>query len=86
MTYIQAVVTLHIQTQGKFNNYTARSLYRITVMANSVVGVMKMRNMVPRVGIKPTSLAFRASVLTITPLRLPDGTTLPTHTRLYFLA
>ena len=30
-----------------------------------VVGAMKMGNIVPRVGSKPTSLAFRASVLSI---------------------
>ena len=28
-----------------------------------VVGMMKMRNIVPRVGLEPTSLAFRASML-----------------------
>ena len=33
------------------------------VKANSVMGVMKMGNIIPRVGIKPTSLAFSASVL-----------------------
>ena len=32
----------------------------------------------PRAGIEPTSLAFCAIVLTITPARLPDVTTLPT--------
>ena len=37
----------------------------------SVVGVMKMGNIVPRARIEHTSLAFRASVLTITPHRLP---------------
>ena len=31
-------------------------------MAPSVVGVMKMGNIVPRAGIKPTSLTFQASV------------------------
>ena len=33
---------------------------------NTAMGVMKMGNIVPRVEIEPTSLAFRASVL---PLR-----------------
>ena len=42
------------------------------------MGDMKMRNIVPRAGIETTSLAFRASVLTITPHRLPDITTIPT--------
>ena len=32
-------------------------------MATSVVGVMKMGIIVPRAGLEPTSLAFRASVL-----------------------
>ena len=41
---------------------------------------MKMGNIVPRVGIKPTSLALWASVLTITPSRSHDVTTVPTPT------
>ena len=32
-------------------------------MATSVIGVMKMVNIVPRVGIEPTSMEFRARVL-----------------------
>ena len=40
--------------------------------------VMKMGTISPKVGIEPTSLAFRYSVLTITLPRLPDVTTLPT--------
>ena len=43
----------------------------------SVVGVTKMGNTLPKVGLGPTSLAFRASVLPlITPGRLPDVTTI----------
>ena len=53
-------MALHIYTQGRFNNYTACSLYRIMVMATSVMSVMKMGNIVPRVGLKPTYLAFWA--------------------------
>ena len=49
-------------------------------MATNVVGMMKMENIPPKVGIEPTSIAFQASVLTITPPRLPDGTTLSTLT------
>ena len=60
--YIQAIV-LHTHTQGRFKNHTACSLYRILVIATSVVGVMKMGNIVPRMGREPTSLAFRAIVL-----------------------
>ena len=41
-----------------------------------------MENIVPRTGIEPTSLAFPASVLTITPPRLSDVTTVPTPTNL----
>ena len=41
---------------------------------------MKMGNTVPSAGIEATSLAFRASVLSITPPRLPDVTMLPTPT------
>ena len=48
------------------------------VTTTSGMGVMKMGNTVPRAGIKPTSLAFCANVLTITQHRLPDVTTIPT--------
>ena len=41
-----------------------------------VVGLATMGNIAPRAGIEPTSLAFRVSLLTITPLRLPDVATL----------
>ena len=44
------------------------------------MGVMKMGNSVYRAAIEPTSLAFRASVLTITSPRLPDIITLYTPT------
>ena len=54
-----------------FNNHIAYSLYKIMITATSVVGVMKMGNIMPKAGIKPTSLAFQGSVLTITPHRLP---------------
>ena len=69
--------------KDRFNNNTAHNLLRIMVRATSVVNVMKMRNIVPSAGIEPTSLAFQASVLTITPPRLPDVTTLPTATFLH---
>ena len=39
ITYIQAMA-LHIHTQGRFNNHTVYSFYRIMVMSTSVVGVM----------------------------------------------
>ena len=39
----------------------------IHMLQMHVVGVMKMGEMAPRVGIEPISLAFRDSVLTITP-------------------
>ena len=41
-----------------FDRYVGYELFYV-----SVVGVMKRGNIVPRVGIEPTSLAFRASVL-----------------------
>ena len=64
-----------------FNNHTACRLYRIMVMATSVMGLMKMRNIAPRVGIEPTSLAFQANVLTVTQPRLHDdiALTIPTY-------
>ena len=64
-------ISLHIHTQGRFNNHTVNSLYRTVVMATSVVGLMKMGNIMPKAGIKTTSQEFRTSVLTITPRRLP---------------
>ena len=63
MPYIQA---LHIHTNDMFNNHTAHSLYRIKVTSTSVMGEIKMGNIVPRVRIEPTSLAFQASVLPFT--------------------
>ena len=56
-------MALHVHTQGRFNNHTEHSLYRIMVMATSVMGVMNMGNIVLRVLIKPTSLPFWVSVL-----------------------
>ena len=52
-------------TQGRFNNHTARRLYRIMVTAAIVVRVMKMGNIVPQAGIEHTIRAFWASMLTI---------------------
>ena len=51
-------MAIHTHTQGRFNNHTVHSLYRIMVMATIVMGVMKMGNIVPRAEYKPTSLAF----------------------------
>ena len=50
--------------------------------AASIMGMIKMGDVAPRVGIEPTSLAFQASVITIPPVRLPDVTTLSTPTSL----
>ena len=41
---------------------------------NSVVGVMKMGNIVPRLGFEPTSLALQASVLPLHHVVFPDIT------------
>ena len=46
----------------------------------SAEGVLKIGNIVPRVGIKHTSVAFQVRVLTITPPRFPYVTTVPTPT------
>ena len=45
-----------------------------------VVGVMKIGNIVPRVGLEPTSLAFQASVLPLHHVVFSDVTTMPTPT------
>ena len=66
--YIHAV-TLYLHTQGRFNNHTMHSYYRIPVRAAMSWRVMKMGNIVLKVGIKPASLGFQANVLTITPPR-----------------
>ena len=42
------------------------------ICENTVMGVIKMGNIVPRTGIKPT---FLAHMLTLTPPRMPDVTT-----------
>ena len=44
-------------------------------MAPSVVGVMKMGNSVPKVGIEPAYVMFLANVLTLSLPRFPDVTT-----------
>ena len=58
-----------------------RRTYKIhtwrVVNITSVVGVMKMGNIVPRVGLEPTSLAFRGQCAVITPCSLPAVTTIP---------
>ena len=41
---------------------------------------MKMGNIVPRVGLEPASLAFRASVLPLHHVGFPDGSTIPLPT------
>ena len=71
------VLLTHIQ--GRFNNHTAHGLYRIIVMATSVVGMMKMGNTFPRAGLEPIS-GILGQCATITPHRLPDITTIPTPT------
>ena len=81
MLTVTYAVTLH--TQGKFNSHTVHNLYRIMGTAVNVMGVSKMGNNAPRAGIKPTSLAFWASVLTLSPPRLADVTPLPTPTCLF---
>ena len=78
-TYTQAMA-LHIHTQGKFLNHTACSLYRIMVMAISVVGVMKIGNIMPRAGLKPTSLELRVSVLSLHQEGFPNVTAIPMPT------
>ena len=55
-------------------------------MATSAVGVMKMGNIVPRVGIEPTPLAFPDRCATVTPCRLPDITIIPLPSCLQILA
>ena len=79
IAHIQAM-DLHIHTQGRFNNGTAHSLYRIMVMATSVVGVMNMGNIASRARTEPTPLILCASVLTSILHRLPGVTTLTTPT------
>ena len=46
-------------------------------------GVMEVGNIAPRAGIKPLSLVFCASVLKISPTRLPDVTILTKPNCLY---
>ena len=77
--YIQTM-TMDIHTQGGFNNHAVRNLYKSMVTATSVTWVMKMGNIVPRVGIE---LAFWPCVLAILPPGLLDVITLPMPICLY---
>ena len=52
----------------------------------SVVGVMKIGKITPRARIELTSLVIWISVLTITPPRLPDVTTLRTTVYVVYAA
>ena len=74
-------MAIYIHIQGMFNNHTAHSLYRIMVMAISVMEVMKMGNIAPRARFIPTHLAILvASMPTITLPRFPDAIILTTPT------
>ena len=52
----------------------------MVAVESCVVGVMKMGNTVPRVGLKPTSLSFRASMLPLHHVVFPDVTIIKTPT------
>ena len=82
MHTLQAMA-IHIHRQGRFNNHTVHSLYRIMVTISSVVGVMIMGNILLGVGIRPISLVFRVSVLSLHHVGFPDVTNIPTPTCLY---
>ena len=77
--YIYSSNDIHLHTQGRFNNHTEYSLYRIMVMTTSVVGLMKMGNIVPRAGTEPTS-GIVGQCATIAPYMLLDVSTVPTPT------
>ena len=77
ITYKQAT-----HTQVRFTSHnTAHIVYtKDPGHDTSVVRVVKWEIFAPRVTIKPTPLAFWVSMLTNTPPRLPDVTTLSTPT------
>ena len=56
------------------------SFYRLMITMASVVGLREMGNIVTKVGIEPTFLVIRASVITDTLPRLPDVITILTPT------
>ena len=58
--------------------YVYMKLHGCMYVIVNVMSVMKMGNIVPRVGIKPTSLAFWTSVLLLHHIGFPDVTTVPT--------
>ena len=64
------------QVQQPYSTY----LVQVPSHGTSVTGVMNMGNTVPRVGLKCTSLAFQASVLTLHHIGFPDVTTILTPT------
>ena len=77
ITYTQAMVS-HKHTQGRFNEHTVHSLYRILVTAPVLWLWRKWGNIVPRARLRSTSLVFWASFLPLTPCRFPDVITIPT--------
>ena len=59
-------------------NWCGRAIVYCTCSVHRIVNITI--HIVPRAGIEPTTLAFQASMLTITPPRFPDVTTVPTPT------
>ena len=58
MYYVQPSDISDMHIKDRFRSHTVHSLYRTMAMATSVLGVMKIGNILHRAGIEPTSLAF----------------------------
>ena len=69
-------IMVHIHTLGRFNNHAPYSFTGFWSQ-HQCHGDEEIGNSMPRAGIKPTLLEFQANVLTNTPHRFPDITTLP---------
>ena len=63
VSLLMLTITYILHTLGRINNYMAHSLYMTMVTATSVMGVVKIGNFVPRVGIEPTYQASWTSVI-----------------------
>ena len=77
------VISISVSTSRHLMSWVFHWVHEGIEYITCVVGVMKMGNIVPRVGLKHISLAFRASVLPLHHIGFPDVTFIPTPTCLY---
>ena len=76
------LLSLKLHSPMKVSNALTKAIVLISfyLPINIVIGVMKIGNIAPIVGIERTPFAFHCSVLTVTPPRLSDVPILSTPT------